>query len=158
MLPYTHGSTPLLNKQLEADVPADNQHRLRPALGMAERHEDRQRGRNPRPDVGDKPQRKTEHAPQHCARHTDQPQPQADGQAVAGVHEKLHPQQAADAAAGIVHGLGCGVQVRRAEELQQTVALVLAIEQDKKHEHHDDADRTEWREHRAEPVSDPRER
>ena len=69
--------------------------------------------------------------------HADQPQADADRNAVGDVHDQLHQQVAADPLAGVAQRLGRPVQIAGADQPDEPVAQVLPLQQ---HEHDEDDD------------------
>ena len=133
------------------DQPERPQHQA-PARIDREGQRQRKHRRDHRPDVGHEAHHRGQRAPQHRARHADQPQPQRHRHAVAGVDDQLHDQVLADARAGLVHRVGGAVQVA-AEQPQHAVAQVLPVEQHQEQEHQHDAGIGQRPADRAEPLA-----
>ena len=109
---------------------------MRPSRGDRERQGDREQRRDHRPDVGDEAQDGRQQAPQDRIRHADEIQPDPDGDAVEQVDHQLHQQVAADPLRGVVHRLGGPGDVAGADQADDPIAQILALEQHEDHEHH----------------------
>ena len=80
-----------------------------------------------------------EHAPEQRIGHADQPQSDADGNAVGRIHDKLHQQVPTHALGGVAQRLGGAVQVSATDQPDEAVAQVLPLQQHEHHKHDDDA-------------------
>ena len=80
-----------------------------------------------------------EHAPEQRIGHADQPQADADRNAVGDVHEQLHQQVAAHPLRRITQRLRRPVQISAADQPDEAVAQVLSLQQHEHDKHDDDA-------------------
>ena len=74
------------------------------------------------------------------AGHTDQVQPDADGNAKSHVDEKQHREVAADPRVGVFQHLSGHGHVAFSNQVDESIAQILAPDQEEHHEHDDDAD------------------
>jgi hypothetical protein len=101
---------------------------------------DRQQRRDEGADIGHEAQQRRENAPQHRARHADDPQPGRGPDPEGGVERELGEVEAREPARRVVHGGGGAVQVARPEQPDHAVAQILALEQDEDQHHEGDAE------------------
>ena len=99
------------------------------------------RRRHRHAEIGQEPQGPCDEAKEQTVGHADQRQPRRDQHCIHAVDEQLQEQVTAHAGHGVIHGLGGGVHVAAAEEADEAVAEVVALHEDKKHEHENDAKR-----------------
>ena len=123
--------------QLQDDEEGCRPEQHGPARIDSDRKGEREGGGDDRSDERHEAQDDREHAPEQRIGHADQPQADADGNAVGDVHDQLHQQIAAHPLGSVAQGLRCPVQIAGAEQPDEAVAQVLPLQQ---HEHNKDDD------------------
>ena len=116
--------------------------------GRSERHGEE--GGADRADIGDEAQQAGQDAPEHRVGNADDQQADADDDGEGGVDAELGEEIAAEAAAAVIDGDRGAVEVVGAEQADEAVAQVLALEQGEDGDDEDDADRGERGEYRGE--------
>ena len=109
----------------------------RPARCHGQRQEQRQQHAYGRADIGNETQRQRQQSPQQRIRNAEHPQPDRNRYGVDDVDDQLHEQIAAHPLACILKRLGSAVKVAVADQPDEAVAQILALEQ---HEDDDDDD------------------
>ena len=110
-----------------------------PARRDGHRQADRHRGGNPRADVGNEPQGRGQDPPQDGVGHADQVKPDADRNAESGIDEKQHREVSADPRGGVFQHLRGHGQLTFSHQPDESIAQVLAADQEEDHENDDDA-------------------
>ena len=122
--------------------------RHRPAGLDGRRQHYRQRGGDPRSDIGNEAQQRAENAPQQRVGNADEIKADADDHAKAGIEAELGQEIAAEPPPGLVHRHGGAVQIARAEQPDGAVAQILLLQQGEYRHHQNDACRRQRIQHR----------
>ena len=135
---YSDGFEHEIGEQFEDDEQADHAERTGPALEGRQADEDRRACAEHGPDVRDESQRRTERRPDQGVGHAEDVEPDADGDAVDQIDQRLHQQLPADAGSGLVKRLRGDGQLAVPDQPDQPVAQIAAFEQhEDDHRHHE---------------------
>ena len=130
---------------------ADHPERTGPALERRKADQDRRAGAEHGPDVRDESQRRAERRPDQRVRHAEEVEPDAGGDAVDEIDQRLHQQLPADAGSRLVERLRRDRQLAVPEQPDQPIAQIPAFEQHEDDHRHHEPGRAQLADDRTEP-------
>ena len=138
------------DRQLQHQEQADDRQGRAPALRHGDAQRDRERHRQVGADVREVSEHRPKEAPEHRVLHADGQQAQAEEDAEAGIDDRLHQQEAADATGRLVDELGGRDDLPLAGQSDDPVAQLLALQQHEDNQDDRQGQLAEVFEHRAE--------
>lgn len=127
----------VVGEQFHDDEERGDKRGGRPVRRHGERQRQGEKRSNPRPDVGHETQDRRDQPPQDGVGNPDEIKADADGNAVADIHDALRDEVAADPRAGFVQRLGGDVDAPTPGEVDEPIPQILPFEE---HENDEDDD------------------